>query len=91
MEVNDMKLNVKAFALACSIIWGAGLFFITWWIIMFDGASGDTTLIGQVYRGYSITAWGSFAGLIWGLADGFIGGLVFAWLYNKLSGNSETA
>jgi hypothetical protein len=28
-----MRLNVKAFALTFGIIWGLGLFILTWWII----------------------------------------------------------
>ena len=80
-----MKLNVRAFALSCSLIWGFGLFFLTWWMIAFDGASSDITLIGKIYRGYTITPVGSLLGLIWGLADGLLGGLIFAWLYNLLT------
>jgi hypothetical protein len=79
-----MKLNTKAFALACGIVWGLGLFFLTWWIIAFDGATGEATLIGRLYRGYTISAVGSLIGLIWGFFDALIGGLVFAWLYNKI-------
>ena len=80
-----MRLDVRAFALTCGLVWGLGLFVLTWWIIAFEGASGDVTLIGRVYRGYSISAAGSFIGLAWGLVDGFVGGAVFAWLYNRLS------
>jgi hypothetical protein len=79
-----MKLNVKAFALTCGLIWGFGVFALTWWIIAFDGATGEVTIIGKLYRGYSITPLGSLIGLVWALADGFVGGLVFAWLYNVL-------
>lgn len=77
-----MKLDVKAFGLTFGLVWGLGLFFITWWIIAFEGATGRQTFISMVYRGYEISAVGSFIGLAWGLADGFIGGLIFAWLYN---------
>jgi len=80
-----MRLNVKAFALACGIIWGAGLFLLTWWIIAFEGATGQTTMIGRFYRGYSISPAGSFVGLIWAFIDGSIGGAIFAWLYNVLA------
>ena len=80
-----MKLNVKALALAGGVIWGFGLFVLTWWIIMFDGATGEATLIGKLYRGYSISPAGSVIGLAWGLADGAIGGAIFAWLYNALA------
>jgi len=79
-----MKLDVRAFALSCALVWGAGLFLMTWWIIAFDGATAEVTLIGKVYRGYSITPLGSVIGLIWGLLDGLIGGAIFAWLYNLL-------
>lgn len=80
-----MKLNVKAFALTCSLVWGLGLFFLTWWIIAFDGATGEITFIGRLYRGYSISPVGSFIGLVWALIDGLIGGAIFAWLYNFIS------
>ena len=80
-----MKLNLKAFSLTCGLLVGLGLFLLTWWIIIFEGATGDQTLIGMVYRGYNISAMGSVMGLMWGFVDGMIGGLVFAWLYNKLA------
>jgi hypothetical protein len=80
-----MKLNVKAFALTCALTWGIGLFLLTWWIIVFDGATGDVTFIGRIYRGYSISPAGSFIGLLWGLIDAGIGGAIFAWLYNLIT------
>lgn len=80
-----MKLNVKAFALACALVWGFGLFALTWWIIAFDGATGERTLIGQLYRGYSISPAGSIVGFVWGFFDAGIGGAVFAWLYNHIA------
>ena len=83
-----MKLDVRAFAITCSLIWGFGLFFLTWWIIMFDGPTGEVTLIGRLYRGYSISPTGSVIGLVWALADGFVGGAIFAWLYNWIVGRS---
>jgi len=79
-----MKLDVKAFALACALIWGIGLFALTWWVIAFEGATGQKTFLGLVYRGYSISPVGSFIGLAWAVADGFIGGAIFAWLYNRI-------
>jgi hypothetical protein len=86
-----MKLNVKAFALTCSLIWGLGLFFITWWIILFEGATGDMLFIGRVYLGYNVSPLGSFIGLIWALVDGLIGGAIFAWLYNLISSRMSNA
>lgn len=81
-----MRLNVRAFALTCGLMWGLGLMMITWWVILFDGETGEPTLIGAVYRGYSISFLGSLIGLAWGLFDGMVGGAIFAWLYNLLVG-----
>ena len=85
-----MKINIKAFALTCGLFWGFGLLFITLWIILFDGALEEVTLIGKVYRGYSISVGGSFIGFLWAFADGIIGGAIFAWLYNTLSNRFQT-
>ncbi len=81
-----MKLNVKAFALTCALVWGIGLFILTWWVIAFDGSTGEIPFIGHIYRGYTISPLGSVIGLIWGFADALIGGAIFAWLYNLLGG-----
>lgn len=80
-----MKLNVKAFALTVGLVWGIGLFFLTWWIILFDGATGEITMIGRLYRGYSISPVGSVIGLVWAFFDGAVGGAIFAWLYNFMT------
>lgn len=80
-----MKLNVRACALACSLLWGFGVFLMSWWIMLFDGQGVSPGVLGHVYRGFAITPMGSVIGLIWALADGFVGGLIFAWLYNLLA------
>lgn len=78
-----MRLNIRAFALSCGLIWGFGLFVLTWWVMLFEGATHDLLFFGHLYRGYSVSVAGSVIGFFWGLVDGFIGGAVFAWLYNK--------
>ena len=85
-----MKLDVKALALACGLLWGLGLFLTTWWVIFFDGASGDPPIIARVYRGYSPSPVGSVIGLLWAFFDGLIGGAVFAWLYNLIAARGAT-
>jgi len=86
-----MKLNTKAFALTSGIIWGLGLFFLTWWMIAFGGATGEKTMIGKIYIGYSISAAGSLIGLVWGFVDALVGGAIFAWLYNLIAKGNEKA
>jgi len=80
-----MKLNIKAFALACGLIWGLGLFLLTWWLIAIEGATDEVTFIGRIYRGYNITPLGSLIGLIWAFIDGAIAGAIFAYLYNLIA------
>ena len=78
-----MRLNVKALALTAAIAWGAGLFLLTWWMIILG--SGETAnIFVRAYPGYQVTALGSIIGLIWGFVDGLICGAIFAWLYNAL-------
>jgi hypothetical protein len=85
-----MKLNVKAFALTLGIVWGLGLFALTWWIMAFDGVTHDVTPLGQVYRGYNISPLGSVVGLIWGFFDALVGGAITAWLYNLIVARCES-
>jgi len=82
-----MKLNIRAFAITCALVWGGGLLLLTWWIMLFEGPTRVPTFIGMIYRGYNISFTGSLVGLLWGLADGLIGGAIFAWLYNRLQGS----
>jgi hypothetical protein len=84
MKGLSMKFNVKAFALTCGIVWAFGLFAGTWWIMAFEGSTGEKTWIGLFYRGYNISAVGSFIGLVYAFFDGLIGGAIFAWLYNAI-------
>ncbi|MDO9515130.1 MAG: bacteriophage holin [Syntrophales bacterium] len=84
-----MKLNVKAFGLACGLLWGFALFCMTWWLIALEGSTGDPTFIGRFYLGYTLSPIGSLIGLVWAFVDGAIGGVIFAWLYNVIAGRSE--
>jgi len=82
-----MKLDVRAFALSCGLMWGLGLLFITLWIVGFEGqapADGPPPFLGLIYRGYRLSVQGAFIGLAWAFFDGLIGGAIFAWLYNLL-------
>ena len=85
-----MKLNIKAFALTCGLVWGIALFLLTWWFIAFDGSTGEPTLIGRLYRGYSISPAGSFIGLAWAFGDGLVMGAIFAWLYNLVTRRAQS-
>lgn len=81
-----MKLNVKAFGLACGIIWGASLFCFGLLAMVAPGYCADFVhAIGSKYLGYNISFIGSIIGAVWGFIDAGIGGAILAWLYNKLA------
>ncbi len=79
-----MKLNVLAFALTCGLVWGLGVFCLAWWVMAFEGATGDPMVLGHIYRGFNVSPLGSVIGLVWALFDGFITGALVAWVYNRL-------
>ncbi len=87
-----MKLNVRALALAGGVVWGLAILLLTYWFLI-RGYEGHTLAqLSKVYLGYSVTWYGAFVGLVWGFVDGFVGGALLAWLYNKFAGQpSETA
>lgn len=86
-----MKLDIKAFAITCALVWGSGVLLGTWWIILLDGPQEAAPMLADLYRGYRLTPTGSLIGFVWALIDGLIGGAIFAWLYNKLSSRVATA
>ncbi len=52
------------------------------------------TLVSMMLAGFRsrcVTPWRCVVGTLYGLADGFIGGLIFAWLYNMFAAKGATA
>ena len=78
-----MKLNIKAFGLACGLFWGVGLFRRTWWIIFSEGSTPDLLVTGHLYRRYDVSTWASWSMAWWTPAWA---GLFFAWGYIFLVG-----
>lgn len=77
------KLKPCAMGSAMGVLWGVSLF-ITALIAGCCGNWGGAfmSVMSSVYIGYDANFIGALAGLGWGLVDGFIGGFIFAWLYN---------
>jgi len=80
-----MRFDVKALAITSSILWGLAFFCMTWWIIAFEGCTGESIFFERIYRGYTITPLGSIVGLVWGLVDGLFCGAIFGWTYNFIA------
>ena len=79
------KLDVKALGLTLGIVWGAALLIMGIVGMFFSYGSGFVKTLGSIYVGYQATILGSLIGAIWGFIDAGIGGVLIAWLYNKLA------
>ena len=80
------KLNPRAFGLAFGILWGGGVLLMGLLALVCSWAQPFVDVVSVMYLGYEATIIGTLIGALWGFVDAFLGGLVFAWLYNKLSG-----
>jgi hypothetical protein len=80
-----VRLDVRACAITCAVLWGAYVLLATWWVIVLDGASGELSALAPIYRGHSYSPVGSLIGLVWGVVDGLVVGAAGAWLYNRLA------
>ncbi|GEM_PF-1834477 len=77
------KLSPRAFGLAFGILWGLTVLMMglagTYW----GYGAGFTNLFATLYPGFTLGVQGSIIGSLWGLVDGFIFGVLLAWLYNR--------
>jgi hypothetical protein len=81
-----MKLKVSAFGLALGIVWGGAMFLLGVVDIFTTWGDAWGAIMSTIYIGYSPTFLGSIIGGVWGFCDAGIGGVIVAWLYNKLAG-----
>jgi hypothetical protein len=87
-----MKLNLKALSLTAGILWAFAIFLMGIANFIWPGY-GNTFLqvIASVYPGYHVeNSIGSiFIGTFYAFVDGFLGGLIFGWLYNLFIGKTK--
>ena len=84
-----MKLQLKAVAIAAAILWGGAILMVSLGNMLWPPYGGAfLQMVASVYPGYDPASGGAsiIIGTLWGLVDGAIAGLIFGWLYNKLSG-----
>ena len=79
-----MKLRVRAFGLATGVVAGLFVFFVTLVSIWFGRGETIDALVVP-FPGFSRSIGGAIVGLLWGFVDGFIGGALLAWLYNRFT------
>lgn len=77
-----MRLQTRAFAIACGHVAGIAVFALTILLLVPDLASSDVPLLTAVLFGYSVSLPGAFIGAMWAWVYGFIGGAGIAFAYN---------
>ena len=86
-----MRLRIVPVALAFGLTWGIGVMLLGW--VSGIGWGGRLVdVLSSVYVGYASTFLGGLIGGAWAFVDGFIAGLLLAFLYNVFAGpRSEPA
>jgi hypothetical protein len=78
-------LNIRAFGIAAGVLWGGVLFLMTLLVVIQNDGGDQLIKLNKVYLGYRISFAGSLLGLGYGFVSAFMGGALFAWIYNKLN------
>ncbi len=80
-----MKLNIKALSLTVAIVWGGSILLVGLGNLMVNTYGvAFLEVAASIYPGYqAASSLGDvIVGTLYGLVDGFIGGLIIGWLYN---------
>ena len=77
------KLNVLNLAIAMGVSCAIYVVFIGI-AAMFGWGTEWVKILGSLYLGYRASVLGIIIGALWAFVDGFIGGAIIAWIYNKL-------
>ena len=83
-EVSSTRLNIISFGIAFGIVTGLFFFGIGLLAAFFGIGNGIVEQMSTLYLEYDVTLLGSFIGGLWGLVDGFIGGVIIAYVYNLI-------
>ena len=86
-----MKLSIRSLAMTAAILWGGSVFVAGVANVIWPTYGvAFLQLVASIYPGYQAT--GSFGsvivGTLYGILDGAVGGLLFAWVYNCFAGKT---
>ncbi len=83
-----MKFSAKALAVACAILWGGAILLVSLTNLVIPNYGRQfLEMLSSWYPGYHATRTVAEVVIVtlYAIADGLIGGALFAWLYNRLS------
>lgn len=78
------RLGMISLGVAFGTTWAIALIFLGLTAMWWHWGEPVVRLLGSLYWGYAPTFGGSLIGGLWGFCDWFIGGVVIAWIYNRV-------
>jgi hypothetical protein len=78
------KCQPLALGVAIGVLWAVYVFFVGI-TAMFGWGAALVEALASLYIGYGASIIGAVIGAIWAFVDGFIAGVVIAWIYNAVA------
>ncbi len=78
------KCHPIALGVSLGILWSVYVVFIGI-TAMFGWGNALLLTISSLYIGYGASVIGIIIGALWAFTDGFIAGVVIAWIYNQIA------
>lgn len=82
------RLSIKAVAAGFGATWALVVLSVGW-TAMFGWGTKAVEAVASVYIGYGPSFLGGIIGGLWALADGAIGGAIFALIYNRVARKTQ--
>ena len=76
-------LGVISFGLAVGVAWAIGVVLLAAMAGLTGWGVALAAVLQSLYLGYGPSFVGAIAGAAWGFVDGFVFGMLIAWLYNR--------
>jgi hypothetical protein len=82
-----MKLNTKALAITCGLLWGGCVCLVAVLNRIWPSYGADfLAMVSSIYPGFHVGGLrNAGVGTLYALLDGGVAGALFAWLYNTAS------
>lgn len=71
---------------AFAVLWALSLLFLSFLGLVCGVGIPILGILASLYIGFNLTSLGILIGVCWALVDGFVGGVILAWLYNCFAG-----
>ncbi len=78
------KCSPNALGVAIGVLWAIYVLFCGI-AAMFGWGVALVEALSSLYIGYGPSVSGALIGAVWGFIDGYIAGVVIAWIYNSLA------